>query len=117
MGGRGGARYSSKSIVIQTNANGTRQYFEHDDRGGNRGGAGGGRGNYRSGYRNNPKGRMSGRGGRNREGWDGDRGGGRMPEGHWRGNPRRGGSNRPYRPQGPHYPDDDVDMSEGKERN
>lgn len=40
-----------------------------------------------------------------------------MPEGHWRGNPRRGGSNRPYRPQGPHYPDDDVDMSEGKERN
>ncbi|XP_071514472.1 nuclear RNA export factor 1-like [Panulirus ornatus] len=115
MGGRGN-RFPPKNVYITAKATGSRQYYEHDDRGSSRSGGGsdggGGRGSYRTGYRDGGK----FRGGRNWEsGWDNDRSS-RLPEGHWRGDNRRGAGRGFRSPRVPRY-QDETDSLGIKDRN
>ncbi|KAK8737504.1 hypothetical protein OTU49_004529, partial [Cherax quadricarinatus] len=121
MGGRGNNRFLSRNLLIQAKPDGSRQYYEHDDRGctyrgsgsseRTNGGGARGRANSRDFYRNSGKfrGRV----------WDGDYGNDRstrLPEGHWRGDRRPSGRGlRNLR--APRYQDEDIEMKMNRDRN
>ncbi|XP_069168462.1 nuclear RNA export factor 1 isoform X2 [Procambarus clarkii] len=116
MGGRGNNRYPPRDFPTQTKPDGSRQYYEHDDRGSyksnsNSGGGSGSRAYTRDGYRTTTKIRGI-------RVWEADYDrGSRLPEGHWRGDRR--GSGRMFRnqPRVPRLQGDDVDMHSNRGRN
>ncbi|KAK4312904.1 hypothetical protein Pmani_015704 [Petrolisthes manimaculis] len=120
MSNNRGRHQQPRNFLIHAKSDGSRHYYEHDDRGSDRSGGGSGNPGGKGGYRKFRGG--GGRGGRSN--WDDERGS-RYPDGHWRGGGgnnsggsgyagggRRGGrdgSGRGHR--GPQYKNNDVEMS------